>query len=573
MKPFFSQVTRVPYVRKYTLIHRFSTVLAALALTVLPAMAQKAPAKKADAAIKYIPGDAQMVMSINIGQLLKKSGHETFLDLPGMKEAHEDLKQENELAAKFLEKPELLGIDLNQPIHLFGKAIAPEDEFGEPTAWGGIVATPLSAKKFENGLRQLAQAGGDAAAGIAGALLDNIKKEKGFSILAGEGIPAAMGFNDNVIAIIGGDPNVLENAEAALHKALAAKKNLAETEPTFKGYLDGDVDLGGWINVTELMKLSPEVPPEQIDQLTKLIGNLRLAGAVHFDPGAAVLDMFYSTDADFMKKLKPAGKKELVDLIPQNALGSMSYAFDMVNSRKWMKEEYLPALKMIEGGEAIAFAEIALMGALGLNFDNLLDIPKGEFMFTFIDMEMAKDPDFGFEQPKPKLLFGMTVENQAHVKTIIQKIEEQGAIDAMAEAGFGLVQNKDRFYIGSNELLDAAKLGRLPNAIKGANRVVHTGNEMAMTIDFNQIIRIAQDFDAPDEAVAILKKFNQFQVLGNLKKGHYKYEMKLLFGDKKTNGLKQIIDMAQELADQDIFLPDDEEAPQVIEAEEAIEIK
>ena len=49
--------------------------------------------------------------------------------------------------------------------------------------------------------------------------------------------------------------------------------------------------------------------------------------------------------------------------------------------------------------------------------------------------------------------------------------------------------------------------------------------------------------------------------------------MKLLFGDKKTNGLKQIIDMAQELADQDIFLPDDEEAPQVIEAEEAIEIK
>lgn len=566
MKQFFSTDSRAIAVRKPLFIHRFSTLLAAFTLAIMPVLAQDKPAKKVDAAVKFIPADAHMVLSINIGQLLQKSGHETFLDLPGMKEAHNELKLENEMAAKFLEKPELLGIDLDQPIHLFGslKAADAEDEFGEPTGWGGIVATPLSAKKFEKGLRNLAKVGGDEGEQMAALLLDTMKKEGDFQILAGEGIPAAMGFSDEVIAIVGGTPDVVENAAATLMKTLKAKKNLSAAEPTFRSYLDGDIDMGGWLNISELMKLAtadPEVPKDQIDQLTKILGNMRMAGALHFDPGAVSFDAFISSDAEYMKNIKPAPKKELVDLIPQKTLGSLAYSFDMEGSRKWMKEEYLPALKKMDGGEAIAVAEIAIMGMLGLNFNDLMDIPKGEFMFTFIDMEKRVDPDFGFEEPRPKLLFGMTVANQKNLKTIIDKVTEEGLIEGMGEVGFGLVTVNDRFFIGNNELLDAARLGRLPNAVKGPKRNVLTDNEVSMVIDFEQILRLAQDFDAPDEAVDVLRMFDQFQALGNMKKDLYKYQVKLLFRDKKANGLKQLINLAEKFAEQEIGLPEPDDAP------------
>ena len=577
MKQFFPNDSRAIAVRKPLFIHRFSTLLAAFMLAIMPVLAQDKPAKKVDAAVKFIPADAQMVLSINIGQLLRKSGHKTFLDLPGMKEAHRELKLENELLAKFLENPDLIGIDINSPIHIFGKFAPPEapdpdDEFGEfggPSGWGGIVATPLSAKKFENGLRQLAKAAGEEVGEeMINMLLDTIKREKGINILSGDGIPAAMGFSDKVIAIVAGDPNVLENAEAELRKVLSAKKSLTKAEPTFRSYLDGDIDMGGWLNLTELMKLAtgdPEVPKDQIDQLNKILGNMRMAGALHFDPGAVSFDAFVSTDAEYMKLFKPAPKKELVDLIPQKALGSLVYSFDLEGTRKWMKEEYLPALKKMDGGEALALAEIAIMGALGLNFNDLMDIPKGEFMFTFIDVEKRVDPDFGFEEPRPKLLFGMTVANQKNLKSIIDKIAEEGVLEEMAAAGFGQVTIKDRFFLGNNELLDAARLGRLPNAVKGPKRNVLTDNEIAMAIDFQQILRLAQDFDAPDEAVEVLRMFDQFQVLGNMKKDLYKYEMKLLFRDKKANGLKQLINLAEKVAEQEIGLPQPPRPAEIVE--------
>mgnify|MGYP001352214234 FL=1 len=92
-----------------------------------------------------------------------------------------------------------------------------------------------------------------------------------------------------------------------------------------------------------------------------------------------------------------------------------------------------------------------------------------------------------------------------------------------------------------------------------------TDNEIAMAIDFQQILRLAQDFDAPDEAVEVLRMFDQFQVLGNMKKDLYKYEMKLLFRDKNANGLKQLINLAEKVAEQEIGLPQPPRPAEIVE--------
>jgi len=531
--------------------NRFIILLAvaALGFLALPMAAQKKAGKPG--AGPLVPADSHFVISFNIGSLLKKSGHDKIVDLPGMDEIHEELKDQSELAAKILEDPALLGIDFNQPIYLFGKLSPPEEEFGEPVVVGGMIASPLSAEKLETGMRNAVKEG----LGEFGAqFLKNLKKEKNYSILTSEDMPAALAFNDDAFVVVGGnDEEAAADMGKLLRSVMAGNKKLSEGEPTFAAYLNKSVDLGGWMNLNALMELSPDVPEEQLKQMQELIGKLRMAGSVDFVPGGIRADALYSVDAEYMKKMKPAPKKTMLDLIPQNAVGSFAYAFDIAGTRKWMKEEYLPALKKMEGGEAIAMAELMVMGAIGMNFDDLMEIPKGEMIFSFIDLEMAADPDFGTPEPKPSLVFGMTVNDMEKMDTLLKKLEEEGGMEVMNAAGFDILKQKDRVFIANNGLIPALRKGKMPNAVAGERRKFFEKNEQGVLVDFKQIVRLAQDFDAPNEVVRVLLKFTELRFDSNKKDDLFHMGGKLTFKDSKTNSLKQLIKMAQEI-EQDIKL-------------------
>ena len=542
--------------------NRFITFLAVVAIgfLALPVAAQKKAGKPG--AGPLVPADSHFVWSFNIGSLLKKSGHDKIVDLPGMEEVHEELKEQSELAAKILEDPELLGIDFNQPIYVFGKLSPPEEEFGEPVVVGGMIASPLSAKKLETGMRNAVKEG---LGEFGSQFLKNLKKEKNYSILTSEDMPAALAFNDDAFVVVGGNDEeaAAAAAEKLLRSVMAGKKKLSESEPTFASYLKQSVDLGGWMNLNALMELSPDIPEEQLKQMQELIGKLRMAGSVDFVPGGIRADALYSIDAEYMKKMKPAPKKTMLDLIPQNAVGSFAYAFDIAGTRKWMKEEYLPALKKMEGGEAIAMAELMVMGAIGMNFDDLMEIPKGEMIFSFIDLEMAVNPDFGTPEPKPSLVFGMTVNDMKKLDTLLTKLEEEGGMEAMNAVGFDVLKQKDRVFIANNGLIPALRKGKMPNAVAGERRKFFEENEQGVLIDFKQILRLVQDFDAPNEVQQVLLKFGEMRFEANKKGDLYQMGVELTFKDAKTNGLKQLIKMAQEI-EQDI----NQEEPSL----EAIEI-
>ncbi|MDP6036907.1 MAG: DUF4836 family protein, partial [Verrucomicrobiota bacterium] len=232
--------------------------MVALGLLALPVAAQKKAGKPG--AGPLVPADSHFVISFNIGSLLKKSGHDKIVDLPGMDKIHEELKDQSELAAKILEDPELLGIDFNRPIYIFGKLSPPEEEFGEPIVVGGMIASPLSAKKLEAGMRKAVKEG----LGEFGAqFLKNLKKEKDYSILTSADMPAALAFNDDAFVVVGGnDEDAAADRGKLLRSVMAGKKKLSEGEPTFAAYLNKSVDLGGWMNLNALMELSPEVPEE-----------------------------------------------------------------------------------------------------------------------------------------------------------------------------------------------------------------------------------------------------------------------------------------------------------------------
>ena len=172
---------------------------------------------------------------------------------------------------------------------------------------------------------------------------------------------------------------------------------------------------------------------------------------------------------------------------------------------------------------------------------------------------MAADPDFGTPEPKPSLVFGMTVNDMEKMDTLLKKLEEEGGMEVMNAAGFDILKQKDRVFIANNGLIPALRKGKMPNAVAGERRKFFDKNEQGVLVDFKQIVRLAQDFDAPNEAVRVLLKFAEMRFEANKKGDLYQMGGELTFKDSKTNGLKQLIKMAKEI-EQDINLeePDQE---------------
>ena len=147
---------------------------------------------------------------------------------------------------------------------------------------------------------------------------------------------------------------------------------------------------------------------------------------------------------------------------------------------------------------------------------------------------------------------------------IIKKLEEEGVKEAMNAAGFDILKQKDRFFIANSGLIPALRTGKMPNAVAGERRKFFEKNEQGVLVDFKQIVRLVQDFDAPNEVVRVLLKFDELRFESNKRGDLYEMGGELTFRDAKTNGLKQLIKMAQEI-EQDIKL---EEQPE----REAIEV-
>ena len=79
-------------VRKNRFVSFFIAVALAMVLLTLPAAAQKKAGKPG--AGPLVPADSHFVFSFNIGSLLKKSGHDKIVDLPGIEEAHEEQERD-----------------------------------------------------------------------------------------------------------------------------------------------------------------------------------------------------------------------------------------------------------------------------------------------------------------------------------------------------------------------------------------------------------------------------------------------------------------------------------------------
>ena len=220
----------------------------------------------------------------------------------------------------------------------------------------------------------------------------------------------------------------------------------------------------------------------------------------------------------------------------------MEVARDMFN------KHLMPLIKNELGGELDQIME-QMEEMIGLNLDELMSIPKGDFLAAWEGVEMVEG-DFG-PQPTPKLLLGMTVENRKNLNKLMNNPQLQGMLPLLATVGLQIAQSETGFFICSKDHADAVNEGKAAKPIKGANRDLIANNDYAGFFRFAGLAKVIQMFAGEEEQAQMvideLKQMDEVRFSGDMKGAKQSGNMTLKFKDKKTNGLKQLIDTGQRL--------------------------
>ena len=487
---------------------------------------------------KYVPAKATVILSARLGDLLKKGGYAEFMKSDIFQALKDGI--ENETAQKIMENPAASGIDINQPIYIYMNFGEPAEEFGQPTITGGLIAAVKDAKALDKAL--------DLATAQTGLPL-NKTAEKGFTQLFMQGMPAAVGYSKEVMIAVGtNDPEQLPNMTKNLAARMSGKKNLKDKRIT--SLLSSKYDVAAWMDYDKFMKFLTKWAPEgelDVPELDKFTKDTAYAVTMNFEDGEVSTDFTAYGNEELLEEMnlsKGGLDKGLIKLIPENSIMVAAQAINMKVARDMMNKHIMPLIED-ELGEMMGQME----EMIGLNIDELMSIPKGDFLAAWEGLDMVEG-DFG-PQPEPKLILGMTVENRKNLNKLMNNPQLQAILPMLATVGLQIAQSETGFFICSKDQANAVNDGQAAKPIKGAHRDLIAKNDYAGFFRFAPLAKIIQKFAGEEDQAQMvideLNRLNEASFSGDMKGAKQKGNMTLKFKDKKTNGLKQLIETGQRL--------------------------
>ena len=506
-------------------------------------VAEAVPARPLPANAKHIPANSTMIVSINVGQMLKKGGYKELLKSPIFEAMAEEL--DDELLLAIIKDPGASGIDIAQPIHIFATVTAPADDapFGQPMVSGGLVASVKNADTLETALNKLFEAGGVP-----------IKRGKGEgykSIMPpeGEDIPVALGYSkDAFIFVANSNPEDLAKIPGQLADRFAGKKALAKDSKAAL-MLQSKYDVAAWMDYSSIMNMVfdmagglPEGDP--LTALTKdLSKDMEYTIAVRFEPGSVDVDMISYTDSELYKGISKGGlDKGLLKLVPNSAIVAGAEAFNMKPIRDMVIKQVLPLLK---NGEAAEMTQ-EIENMLGLTIEDLLTIPKGDFLAVFDGLK--ESDEIGMV---PQFLLGMTIDNKANFNKLLNNPAVQGFLPSLNAFGMQIAQNENAFFICSQNHGPAVNGGQAQKPAAKRHQKLLSG-DMGGYIQFDAVRALIQKLgEGQEEAqmiAQVLGKLDEATFTGTFGDGKQGVFAKLTFKDKKANGLRQLVDLTTQIA-------------------------
>jgi len=127
----------------------------------------------------------------------------------------------------------------------------------------------------------------------------------------------------------------------------------------------------------------------------------------------------------------------------------------------------------------------------------------------------------------------------------------QAILPMLATVGLQIAQSEAGFFICSKDHAAAINEGKAAKPIKGAHRDLIAKNDYAGFFRFAPLTKIIQTFAGEEEeakmAIKELQRMDEVSFSGDMKGATQTGNMTLKFKDKKTNGLKQLIEIGQRI--------------------------
>ena len=519
------------------------------------------PAAGASSLASHLPKEITMLFSANLKQLLDKGGHKEFLKSDMVKEFMTEVN--DELAIAILKDPAASGLDIAQQAHVFLNVLPPaeDNEFGEPLVEGGLLIAVKNAATLEKTINKLIAATGMPL---------QAAQAKGFKQVAMAGMPVAMGFTDQVFVIVGTSDEAKALQVPAMLEARINGNN--KLEGRLNAHLKKKYDIGAWFELSQLTSIMEAAMGEDplSDMMMDMYKGFTYSATASFDAGELNADLTMSSgkkDNQFAAMGGKGADASLLNLVPDNTIMAMAESINMAPMRKLFNEDILPLLlKQPEFEEVLAMME----QEIGLTLEELLSIPKGDIILSWDSLEMAEG-DFG-PTPEVGFLFGLTVENWVAANKLINNEQlQQGMTMLKSTLGIQFAQNQKALFITSKKHANSVAEGKVANPVKGAKRAMlgkHVAGGFMRFAGMADVIEVMAEGDEnADQAIKVLRKFDEASFTSNM----LSMNGKLTFKDKKTNSLKQLVDMTTHLSQEYFdngFGGDFEPLPEAEEEEE-----
>jgi len=500
---------------------------------------------------KHLPANSDLLVSFKLADLLEKGGYEQLLASPMLAPLMEEFGDPT--LQKLIKDPANSGLNTAEPIHIFldvQPPANPEDPFSTPLVKGGLVASVKDA---------------DAVSGLMALLIESadvpleLKNGEAYkSVAAPEaaGVPATFGWSDDtLIFVASSDPKDAATIGQTLADRFAGKDALAKDSKS-AALLQSPYDIAAWLNYETLMEMLQEMAGPLAGEVPfagltdKFAKDLAYALAVRFEKGSVDMDLTYHFNPELYGDqpfTKGGLDEKLPPLVPENAIVAIAEAVNMKLLRELMNKMLIPEFrKEAEVNQMITQFE----NALGLKLEDILEIPKGDFIAVLDDVTIG---DFGPEGAS--FMLGLTIENKKHFNTLFNNPMVQGFMPSLAQLGIQAAQTENAFFICSQNHGPAISAGRAEKPASAAHQKL-LRKDIGAYVQFdhlNGLIRkIGGAAGAPDEeleqVLGITGRFHEATMEGTFGKSEHYTLMRLTFKDKEANGLTQLVNIITEIA-------------------------
>jgi len=466
-------------------------------------------------AARYLPANTFAVLTLHVDDLAEKAGLDEIIREQFGRNSFEDNPMLRNLGNSISEMPHKLGLRLDQPLFIFG--LPASKGAGEIT---GFILPVQSRAAVERGIKEVFGA-------MAGAsLLAKVKPADGYRVFEDETIPFVVGFNDDVLVMIGStqsDPDLSSQMRAIFQK----ENSLAKTRADFGSHLEREFDVGLWMSLPEILRRAdiaiPEGSPELPD-LDKLTATLE----VRFDNGMAQLRSVIAYDQQQLGDWASGSvDPSLLTALPSRPLAVFAQSLKMETLKKYIQTELPTDLS----GEIDAVLE----DATDMNLEDLLGLLKGSVMISLNDLR----PNPVIDVPSPDFVIGFAVNDTPQLSQLMARVKKNNG----RLAGLRAIQRPGALFLCSD--YPALQLEQNTSATPGPAHQHLRGHSAGGYVDFALLAAAGEKLGMPQEAIAVMEKFETLTITGDTRPGEMEYALSLTFKDKQRNSLRQLGNLGQ----------------------------